>query len=74
MKDTEFDFYKKMGSYLQSLRTQKGFTQNEIAKRIGVTRQAICNYENGTRPMTAKLFVDYCKAIGADIADVIKHC
>lgn len=34
---------------LKEIRTQKGMTQESVAKGVGVTNQAICNYEKGKR-------------------------
>ena len=34
---------------LKEIRTQKGMTQESVAKGVGVTNQAICNYEKGVR-------------------------
>ena len=35
-----------MGSRIKEARIQKGFTQEYLAKKIGVTKSAIANYEN----------------------------
>lgn len=35
------------GERLKTLRQAKGLTQEELAKRIGVTKQTISNWENG---------------------------
>ena len=35
------------------LRKEVGLNQFEFGKRIGVTRSAICNYENGSRQQNA---------------------
>ena len=34
---------------LKTLRTQAHMTQQEVANRLGITRQAYCNYEQGLR-------------------------
>lgn len=34
---------------LKEIRTQKGMSQATVAKGVGVTNQAICNYEKGIR-------------------------
>ena len=35
------------GERLKALRQARGLTQEELAKRIGVTKQTISNWENG---------------------------
>lgn len=37
------------GERLKSLRESKGFTQDELAEKVGVTKQAISQYERGVR-------------------------
>lgn len=37
------------GERLKELRESQGISQSELARRIGVSRSAICNYENGRR-------------------------
>lgn len=34
---------------LKEIREEKNLKQNAVAAAIGVTPQAVCNYENGTR-------------------------
>ena len=43
------------GEKLKDLRTQKGWSQEELAKQMGVTRRTIGGYEAGTTYMYAKL-------------------
>ena len=38
-----------LGERLKELRESQGISQSELARRIGVSRSAICNYENGRR-------------------------
>lgn len=35
-----------LGEQLKKLRESKGFSQEDVAKKIGVTRQAVCKWEN----------------------------
>ena len=34
---------------LKELRTKAGFTQEELAKKLNITRKTINSYENGSR-------------------------
>lgn len=39
---------KKLADSIISLRRKHGFSQEQLAEKIGVTRQAISNWERGT--------------------------
>ena len=41
--------YRKLGWNVKCLREAYRLTEEQLAYAVGVTRQAICNYENGTR-------------------------
>lgn len=41
------------GDKLKNLRKERGFSQQELADRIGVHKNAVCNYELGKRVPTA---------------------
>lgn len=45
---------------IKSLRTKHNLTQNELAKKIGVTRQAYANYEQGTREPSMDIIKKLC--------------
>lgn len=54
------------GEKIKELRKKRGFSQSELAEKIGVTQKTICNYENGTRfPKGQKIINGF-----ADIFDV----
>lgn len=38
---------KTIGLRILELRKSKGLTQQQLASKIGVTRQLVCNYETG---------------------------
>ena len=44
---------ENLGRRLKSLREKTRFTQEEIARMLGVRRLVITNIENGTRKITA---------------------
>lgn len=44
-----------MREYLKQMREEKGMTQEEMAKKIGVTRSYYARIENGTRKRTLDL-------------------
>ncbi len=47
---------KSLGEALKARRTQRGFTQEYVAEALGVSRQAVSKWENGSsEPSTANL-------------------
>ena len=53
-----------MKERLNLVRKRKGLNQEEFGKRIGVTRSAVCNYENGTRPISDQVILAVCREFG----------
>lgn len=61
-----------IGSIIISARKKKNISQNELAKKLYVTRQAVSNWENNkTRPDISVLF-NLCKVLDIDIKKVIE--
>ena len=54
----------KIGERLLAIRRTTGLNQEIFGKRIGVTRSAICNYENGTRPINEQVILSVCREFG----------
>ena len=46
------------GKRLKKLRKDKGLTQDELGKILGVTKSSICCYEKGTRNPSIETIVD----------------
>lgn len=42
-------FLKFLGERIKQLREEKGYQQKDVAEKLGITKQALSNYENGTR-------------------------
>ncbi len=61
VKATETDWYKKAkarmmpGKVMMIYRENKGWTQQDLSKKIGVSIQNISHYENDRRPISHKL-------------------
>ena len=45
------------GDLLRLLRKQKGMTMEETAKTVGISRQALSNYERGVRDPSLKILI-----------------
>ncbi|MBR1817023.1 MAG: helix-turn-helix transcriptional regulator [Lachnospiraceae bacterium] len=41
--------YNKFGLHLKRIRKHRNLTQLDVSKKLGISRQAYCNYEQGIR-------------------------
>ena len=64
---------KSLGEALKARRTQRGFTQEYVAEALGVSRQAVSKWENGTSdPSTANL-IALAKLYGVSAEELLKE-
>lgn len=59
-----------MNIRLKNIRTEKNVTQEEIAKRIGVTKAYICRVEKGTRDINLSLAADIADYLGVSLDEL----
>src|SRR5437667_236274 len=57
------------GRRLASFRLRAGLTQNDIAKKIDVSRQYISNIETGTTSPTLQVLQNYLEICGTTLAE-----
>ena len=57
-------------SRLAELRKAKGLTQRELAQRVKVSTQAICNYERGHRQGPVEKWQAIAKALGVKLVEL----
>jgi len=50
-------YAEKMAEYLPVLRTAAKLTQNQIAKRLAITRASVINFENKKRKMSFSIYL-----------------
>ena len=64
---------KSLGETIKDHRTQCGMTQEFVAEQLGVSRQAVSKWENGTSdPSTANLLA-LAKLFGVSAAELLKN-
>lgn len=64
---------KSLGETLKAHRTSRGFTQEYVAESLGVSRQAVSKWENGTSdPSTANLMA-LAKLYGLSVDELLKQ-
>lgn len=55
--------YVKTGMRIRQARRQKGWSQEELAARCGISLSFMGNLERGSRSMSLETFVKLCKAL-----------
>ncbi len=55
---------------LKEIRAEKGFSQGELAARVGVSRNTISSIETGQYCPTAKLALVLCVALGKTFEEI----
>ncbi len=69
--DNEREFNRRLGAVLKNYRKIRGFTQQEVADKLGVSKMAVSNWESGNRSIYAVTFSDYCNVIGVTMGEVV---
>lgn len=68
MRDArEEDIRKMVGAKLRIMRKLRGFSQVDLAKKIGATQSTITNVENGRRAPSLKNLVGLSKALNVSV-------
>ncbi|WP_425384087.1 WO male-killing family protein Wmk [Wolbachia endosymbiont (group B) of Eupithecia inturbata] len=70
-KCSNFLDYKVIGQEVRNHRLAKGYTQKDLAKKIGTTYQVILQYEKGTRKISIEKLYAIAKVLSVDIIDLI---
>lgn len=65
----EFD-YEKMGTRIRQVRKEKGWSQDTLARKCGISLNFMGHIERGTRKMSIETFVSLCRELDTD-ADVL---
>ena len=63
---------KRLGARIRELRIQRGWSQEELAHRVGVDRTYQSDVERGMRNFGVRLVFDYAKALKATAADLLR--
>ena len=61
----------KFGDKVRKLRKEKGWSQEELAKKLGVNTRTVFTYENGTYPRYQKTYDQLAEIFGVD-ADYLR--
>ncbi len=58
---------------LRQIRTDAGFTQAELAERLGVPQSFVSKYESGERRLDILELKEVCQALGSSLLDFVRR-
>lgn len=61
---------ERIGIWLQEKRIEKGYSQQQVADMLGVSRIAVSYWENGKRTIYATNLIEYCKVLALGREDL----
>ena len=66
------DMNKALGDRIKVLRTAHNYTQENMADKIGVSRQKYARIENGSNSITLDILVKVADALDVTVGDITK--
>ncbi len=63
--------YGKIGMRIRQVRKAKGWSQDELAKKCGISMSFLGHIERGTRVMSIETFVNICAALDAGADELL---
>ena len=60
-----------IGENIRKLRHTQGLTQPEFAERIGVSRNSLSRYENGSSPISTNIIDRICQAFQVSYREIV---
>lgn len=61
----------KINENLKSARLDTGLTQEQVAQKVGITRQALSHYESGRSQPDIDMLISLCEVYNTDINDIL---
>jgi len=62
----------KLGNNLKRIRTEKGITQGDIVRSLGVSRSFVSNIENGKTNPTLATIAKLAEAVEVSVGELLK--
>jgi len=60
-----------LGSRIRLRRRELGFSQEQLARKIGITFQQVQKYEHGTNRVSFSRLVEIARALGCGVMDIV---
>lgn len=67
------DYNRIIGETFAKYRKEKGYSQQYVADRMGVSKVTVHCWEKGKRQMFAHQFMDLCDVLGLDASAVARE-
>ena len=64
---------EKIGNYIKTLRKDNNLTQEQLAKKLGVTYQAVSKWENGKNIPDLQIIKEICNLFNIDINELLDN-
>ena len=64
---------KKKITILKEVRKRQGLTQEDIAKKLGISRMSVTYYEGGDMPQLMKNFRKFIEAYGLTMEELMEY-
>lgn len=61
-----------LGERIKALRSGTHLTQEQVADKIGISRQKYARIENGTNNITLEILAQIAKVLGVQVADITR--
>ena len=62
---------EKIGKFIAELRKEKNLTQEELASKLGITKNAVSKWERGLSLMDISLLKPLCEELGVSITELL---
>ena len=62
-----------MGNYLKKYREQKGITQSEFSRRVGISRQYLSDIETMKKQPTIKIAFDCARELDISVEELFYY-
>lgn len=66
------DEAKKLGQNLKRIRTEKGISQGDIVRTLGMPKSFVSSIENGRTNPTLATIAKLAKAVGVSVGELMK--
>jgi transcriptional regulator with XRE-family HTH domain len=73
VKAIDDDAQQKLQGLLRQMRVDRGVTQAELARKLGVPQSVVSKYESGERRLDILELREVCKALGLGLADFVRR-